>query len=68
MNKLHIPSNDHLSHDQAPVTSVLADRPMKTLDNKIDQRNRINVGFVMHVMQVAGAEVLVTQIIEQLAG
>lgn len=29
--------------------------------------NKIRVGFVMHVMQVAGAEVLVTQIIEQLS-
>jgi len=28
---------------------------------------KIRVGFVMHVMQVAGAEVLVTQIIEQLS-
>jgi len=67
MNTLDLPPNDHLSFDQAPVTGVLADRLMKTLDDKIDQRNRINVGFVMHVMQVAGAEVLVTQIIEQLA-
>lgn len=30
-------------------------------------REKIRVGFVMHVMQVAGAEVLVTQIIEQLS-
>ncbi|MDA7915249.1 glycosyltransferase [bacterium] len=29
--------------------------------------NKIRVGFVMHAMQVAGAEVLVTQIIEQLS-
>ena len=29
--------------------------------------DKIRVGFVMHVMQVAGAEVLVTQIIEQLS-
>lgn len=28
---------------------------------------KLHVGFVMHVMQVAGAEVLVTQIIQQLA-
>ena len=28
---------------------------------------KIRIGFVMHVMQVAGAEVLVTQIIEQLS-
>ena len=40
---------------------------MRTETEMINKRDRINVGFVMHVMQVAGAEVLVTQIIEQLA-
>ena len=40
---------------------------MRIETEMINNQDRINVGFVMHVMQVAGAEVLVTQIIEQLA-
>ena len=34
---------------------------------KLGKQNRIKVGYVMHVMQVAGAEVLVKQIIERLS-
>ncbi len=38
-------------------------------DLKIAEKQAtVRVGFVMHVMQVAGAEVLVKQIIEQLEG
>lgn len=40
---------------------------MRIETEMINKQDPINVGFVMHVMQVAGAEILVTQIIEQLA-
>ena len=44
------------------TTHAAVDAPAKDANAK-----KIRVGFVMHVMQVAGAEVLVTQIIEQLS-
>jgi len=44
---------------------VTSSAPVECIDN--GRANRVRVGFVMHVMQVAGAEVLVKQIIEQLS-
>ena len=67
MKLLHPLSNDPFAAKQTPVRDMVADTLMKNLDHKSDQRSRINVGFVMHTMQVAGAEVLVTQMIQQLA-
>lgn len=40
---------------------------MQNSRNTIGNEGKINVGFVMHIMQVAGAEILVTQMIEQLS-
>lgn len=52
--------------DIAPNAGTL---PRTTLSGSLGNpaANRIRVGFVLHVMQVAGAEVLVTQMIDQLS-
>jgi glycosyltransferase involved in cell wall biosynthesis len=56
---LSAPTSNHKTVTTKPAT-INAPTPNTSA-------KKIRVGFVMHVMQVAGAEVLVTQIIEQLA-
>ena len=56
---LSAPTSNHKTVTTKPA-SLNAPTPTTSV-------NKIRVGFVMHVMQVAGAEVLVTQIIEQLS-
>ena len=59
---LHLRQLDPKSTPKAVTTATaITDVP-----NPINAK-KIRVGFVMHVMQVAGAEVLVTQIIKQLS-
>ena len=52
-----------------PLSAALRLQTPAAGDRKpVRPRRRVRVGFVLHVMQVAGAEVLVAETIRRLAG
>jgi L-malate glycosyltransferase len=58
-----------LSHDSASVARDRAANPSLEQERSADKgeaKREIRVGFVMHVMQVAGAEVLVAEIVRRM--
>jgi L-malate glycosyltransferase len=61
---------EHVSRShRTSVLEIIANESSMTqhAERQSVKLNKIRVGFVMHVMQVAGAEVLVTQMIERLS-